>query len=248
LALLSNITTGCNSILVKDIVERCENVYECDKYFERNDWNKVYVNGALVGLTYEPHKLYNELEELRNIAVFSNQVSFYVEDVDKEVRIFCDHGRFFRPVLSVKNNKLIIDQKHLDMTWNELIENDIVRYIDCNEVENSLIAMNPEDLVKYGEHTYKYSEIHPSAMLGVCSAVIPYPEHNQSPRLVYQSSMVKQALGVYALSFKERFDTVAHVMHYPQKPLVSTKFDKMLKYDEMLTGCNPIVAIATYGG
>ena len=71
--------------------------------------------------------------------------------------------------------------------------------------------------------------------------------HN-CPRLVYEASMMKQALGVYALSHRQRFDTITHVMHYPQKPLVETKYNKMLHYDDMLTGCNPIVAITCYTG
>jgi intein/homing endonuclease len=71
--------------------------------------------------------------------------------------------------------------------------------------------------------------------------------HN-CPRLVYESSMMKQALGVYALSYKNRFDTISHVMAYPQKALVDTKYNKMLHYDEMLTGINPIVAIMCYTG
>jgi DNA-directed RNA polymerase beta subunit len=60
--------------------------------------------------------------------------------------------------------------------------------------------------------------------------------------------MLKQALGVYSLAYKNRFDTISHVMQYPQKPLVETKYNKMLHYDEMLTGFNPIVAVACYGG
>ena len=249
LALLSNISTGCNSILVKGIVEKCENITPSQNFFERDDWSKVYINGALVGLTHNADGLYKELLRLRNVCVFGNQVSFYHEKDDKEIRILCDHGRFMRPVLRVKDNKVCLTKKQLEMTWTEFMEEEYVQYIDSNEVENSLIAMNPDDLQKYGETTqYDYCEIHPSAMLGVCSATIPYPEHNQSPRLVYQSSMVKQALGVYSLAFRQRFDTITHVMHYPQKPLVTTKYDKMLKYDEMLTGCNPVVAIMTYGG
>ena len=59
---------------------------------------------------------------------------------------------------------------------------------------------------------------------------------------------MKQALGVYALSYKNRFDTISHVMAYPQKALVNTKYNKMLHYDEMLTGLNPIVAIMCYTG
>jgi DNA-directed RNA polymerase II subunit RPB2 len=251
LALLANITTGCNSILIRELIEKCDNfnqVNTVNESFFEDFWVKIYVNGTLIGLTKNPHDLYDELMVYKENCMFSSQVSFYYDEDDCEIRILSDHGRFVRPVLTVKDNQLCLKKEHLSMTWSELVVNDIVRYIDSNEVEHSLIAMKPEDLVKYNNASYDYCEIHPSAMMGVCSAVIPYPEHNQSPRLVYQSSMVKQALGVYSLAFKERFDTVSHVMHYPQKALVSTKFEKMLKYEEMLTGCNPIVAILTYGG
>jgi len=249
LALLSNITTGCNPILVRELVEKCEYYNKIsDNFFENCDVVKIYINGILVGFTYQPDKFYDELKNYRKVCIFSNQVSFYYDDDDKEIRLLCDHGRFIRPILTVKDNKLRLTKSHLNMTWSELVENDIVRYVDSNEIEHSLIAMNPGDLEKFSQSQYHYCEIHPSSMMGVCSAVIPYPEHNQSPRLVYQASMVKQALGVYSLAFKERFDTISHIMHYPQKPLVSTRYDKMLKYDEMLTGCNPVVAILTYGG
>lgn len=250
LALLCNITTGVNSILIRELIEKCQHIIDCEKYMDRTDWWRVYLNGTLIGLSYQPKSLYDEFQELRDMNVFSNQVSFFMDEDDHEIRVFCDAGRYIRPVLTVQpGNMLTLTKQHIKtMSWSDLLDHDIVRYVDSNEVENSLIAMNVDDLTKYSNHDYHYCEIHPSAMLGVCSAVIPYPEHNQSPRLVYQSSMVKQALGVYSLAFQHRFETVTHVMHYPQKPMVSTKFDKMLKYDEMLTGCNPIVAIATYGG
>ena len=248
LALLANITTGCNSVLVRELVERCEDFVSSDQYEERNDWCKVYVNGMLLGLTYKPESMYAELEEMRSRSLFSNQVSFYYDKDDGEIRVVCDHGRFLRPVLNVEKNKIMLTRDKMLMSWTDMVENDLIRYIDSNEVEHSLIAMNPEDIDSHPQHSYDYCEIHPTAMLGVCSAVIPYPEHNQSPRLVYQSSMLKQALGIYSLAFQKRFDTVTHVMHYPQKPMVETRFNKMLNYDEMLTGCNPIVAVLTYGG
>jgi len=251
LALLCNITTGVNSILIRDLIEKCENMVSCEKYMEHHDWWRIYLNGTLIGISQCPEELYGELKEFRDMNIFSNQVSFYMDEDDREIRVFCDPGRYIRPVLTVQpGNILTLTKKNITekMSWSDMLDQDIVRYIDSNEVENSLIAMTPDDLIKHSNHDYDYCEIHPSAMLGVCSAVIPYPEHNQSPRLVYQASMVKQALGVYSLAFQQRFDTVTHVMHYPQKPMVSTKFDEMLKYDEMLTGCNPIVAIATYGG
>ena len=42
--------------------------------------------------------------------------------------------------------------------------------------------------------TYTHCEIHPAMILGVCASIIPFPDHNQSPRNVYQSAMCKQSM------------------------------------------------------
>lgn len=249
LALLACVTTGCNSVLIRSIVESIPDIFSTDKYLNLGpSVHIVYVNGNILGLTVHPSKIMDCLDTLRREKVFSEQVSYIFDELEQEIRIFCDGGRYIRPLFTLEGKNLKIKSKNVnDLTWSKLVEEGYVRYIDSNEVEQSVIAMNISDLSKFPENNYNYCEIHPSTMLGVCSSVIPYPEHNQSPRLVYQSSMFKQALGVYSLSYQSRFDTVSHVLHYPQKPLVQTRYDKMLKYDEMLSGCNPIVAIACYG-
>jgi len=249
-ALLSKLTVGCNPILVRNMVEKCSYFRYTEDFFTipTENWNMIYVNGTLIGITEHLDECYEELKKMKyEQHLFSDQVSFFKEKEEYEIRIFCDHGRFMRPLVNVKDSVPLLLKEHLSLSLYELLENDILRYIDSNEVEQSLIAMYPSDLKEY-DQKYDYCEIHPSTMLGVCSAVIPYPEHNQCPRLVYEASMMKQALGVYALSYQQRFDTIAHVMNYPQKPLVETKYNQMLNYDEMLTGCNPIVAIGCCGG
>lgn len=55
-------------------------------------------------------------------------------------------------------------------------------------------------------------------------------------------------MGVYATNFAKRFDTSGHIMHYPQKPLVTTKVAKALKGDDLPAGTQAIVAIMCFGG
>ena len=65
---------------------------------------------------------------------------------------------------------------------------------------------------------------------------------------VHNCSMGKQAIGIHALSYKSRTDTITHVLDYPQKPIVSTKPSRFMGFDEMPSGINAIVAILAYTG
>jgi hypothetical protein len=65
---------------------------------------------------------------------------------------------------------------------------------------------------------------------------------------VHNCSMGKQALGMYAMSYKQRTDTIVHVLDYGQRPLVTTKMAGLMGFDDMPYGMNCIVAILTYTG
>lgn len=64
----------------------------------------------------------------------------------------------------------------------------------------------------------------------------------------HNSAMGKQAIGIYATSFRSRMDTLGNILNYPQRPLVSTRVAKHLNCDNMPSGMNVIVAIATFTG
>ena len=103
---------------------------------------------------------------------------------------------------SISNIKEFPNSSNTDEKSN-LVSNMVegyIEYIDCEEQETVLIAMREKDLKMRRENLdmtefvkqYTHCEIHPSLGLSVIGAVIPFPDHNQSPRNTYQSAMGKQ--------------------------------------------------------
>jgi DNA-directed RNA polymerase II subunit RPB2 len=119
-----------------------------------------------------------------------------------------------------------------------------IEYIDPLETEGFFIGKDIHSLDK----EYSHCEIHPSLILSAVTVNIPFPEHSQYPRNVFSCQQTKQAVGLYSSAYNTRFDTFAHILNYPQKPLVTTRYKKYTDVDKLPYGVNAIVAIASYTG
>jgi DNA-directed RNA polymerase subunit B' len=212
--------------------------------------SKIYINGKLIGTCEDPYEFVETMRKKRRSGDVSHEMNItYYEDTD-EIYIFNDPGRTRRPVIVVNEGEPTLKEEHIEkltdgeLTWPDLISLGVIEYLDAEEEENTYIAMFKEDLTP--EHTHL--EIDPSTMLGICAGIIPYANHNSSPRNTMEAGMTKQALGLYVSNYNLRTDTRAHLLHHPQVPIVKTKSIDATQYDKRPSGQNFVVAVMSYEG
>lgn len=120
----------------------------------------------------------------------------------------------------------------------------LIEYIDPYEQNEVLIASYPEHIGKETTHM----EVHPSTIMGLLGNMIPYPNHNQSPRNQLSASQSKQGLSMYATNWMNRFDNTANVLCYGEAPLSRTIYQDYIGDGRMSYGQNVILAMGVYGG
>jgi DNA-directed RNA polymerase subunit B' len=211
---------------------------------------KVYVNGSLVGAHPDPEQLADQVREARRRGDVSEMVNVSVKERTSEVIINADAGRARRPLLVVEDGETRITDEEVealnqgDLSFEELVERGKIEFIDAEEEEDIYVAVDDADL--NGDHTHL--EIDPQLIFGIGAGMIPYPEHNASPRITMGAGMMKQSLGLPSANYRIRPDTRQHLFHYPQLSMVKTQTTEQIGFDDRPAAQNFTVAVMSYEG
>ncbi len=121
-----------------------------------------------------------------------------------------------------------------------------VRYLPLNKTEwISPFEQLTTDIDLPESH---YTEISHNNILSILPQHIPFLNHNQSPRNMYQCQMAKQTMGTSVLNWDYRFDNKMYRILHSQKPLVRTKLYDNYKFSDYNSGTNAVVAVLSYTG
>lgn len=225
LSLLGSITIGSvdQGNIIYNMISTNKNFIHINNHsiLELIDSTKIFINGEWIGITLKPFEIYNEIKNLKTNSII-NRTNSIINDIPKgEIKIYTDSGRLYRPVLTVKDNQIVLTDKIIteilknkDATninkWDMLMMKypNTIDILDNEEQFYSLIARytneitdmkNKEKLVfpdsnepnvdRYDDSMilkYTHCEFHPSMVLGIIAGNIPFANHNQGPRNIFQ--------------------------------------------------------------
>ena len=216
---------------------------------------RVFVDGRLIGYAEDGQRLSNILKDMRRSGKVHPHVGIYFyssanDNATRRLYISCNAGRVLRPLAVVKDGKVLVTNEIIEkinkkfLSWTDLLYMGMIELVDANEEENCYVAIESSLL----DNSHTHLEIFASAILGVGASIIPYPEHNQSPRNTYESAMAKQSLGFSTPLMNASTYVRQHFMLYAQTPVVSTKAISLLGLDDRPTGQNCVVAVLPFEG
>ena len=150
------------------------------------------------------------------------------------------------------------------MPWSDLLSCGALELVDAHEEDELYVAVDEADIINDDDDSSNngegsgtgsaaarartHMEVWPPAMLSAIASVIPYPEHNQSPRNTYESAMAKQSLGFSTPLVRISTAARQHMMLYPQAPIVRTRAMELIGIEDRPAGVNCVVAVLPFDG
>jgi DNA-directed RNA polymerase II subunit RPB2 len=199
---------------------------------------KIVVNGSIEGYAEDGERLVAALRGWRRCLALPLDTSIAADSLQRIIAIDTDAGCLLRPLLLKERMHLLpslMQSVSPWQLWNQMLAQGMVELLDKNEEKNVQLGVT-------------HVELHPSCLLGICAGMIPFLNHNQAPRNIYEAAMTKQAIGLFSFQSRGRVDAVAHTLHYPQTPLVQTSVHALSPCAMMPGGANVIVAVLSYTG
>jgi DNA-directed RNA polymerase I subunit RPA2 len=187
----------------------------------------LVLNGKIVAFTDQPQVAENVMRNLKVEGKLPKSLEIaYLpgKPFYPGIFLFSGEGRLVREVIHLQSGK--------------------VEWIGPLEQLNLKISCNTID------PTASHKETTPLSMLSLLACCIPFPDHNQSPRNMYQCQMAKQTMGTAIYNYPFRADNKIYRITTPQKPLVSSRTKQVKKsgFDDYPSGTNAVVAVISYTG
>ncbi|MAF51363.1 MAG: DNA-directed RNA polymerase subunit B [Nanoarchaeota archaeon] len=210
----------------------------------------VYLDERYVGKVENAEDFIKKIVEDRRAEKIPNTLNIHYNEEFDEVTIDTSNGRARRPLVIVRDGKSLLTKEHVEkikkdeISWDDLIKQGVIEYLDAAEEENTFVALEEKDLTN--EHTHM--EIAPITILGLTTSLVPYGNFDAASKLNGGSKNQKHALGIYVTNFLLRMDTDVSILHYPQKPLVKSFMHDISSYDTHPSGQNVVIAEMCYDG
>ena len=121
----------------------------------------------------------------------------------------------------------------------------IIEYIDSEEFNTTLLSIG-FNISHTSLQKYTHVELHPSMILSFNVHLLPFMQYSPGPRVIFSSKQVKQGISTYAMNFNNRIDNASYILNYPEKPLITTRFNNIIGNEKLGYGQNVFVAIVKY--
>ena len=110
-------------------------VKDFDKVNMQNkNLTKIFINGAWYGVSMDPDTIVEFLIDRRRKLEIACDVSIVHSIADQEIFSWCDGGRVSRPLLIVKDNRLVVNHEDVNeiQVWQDYLSNGLIEYLDVD--------------------------------------------------------------------------------------------------------------------